>query len=107
MIPFIFHAVLHCYMLWLFQQKNKNIVNKLITFGVTLYTLPSARITTSSYLVTVDLYVIHELQDQSSPNFVQTSAPTQGRFLKQVWCHQPVTLPWDYSKPNQINGEKT
>jgi len=48
--------------------------------------------------------------DQSPPNFAQTSTPTQGRFLTQVWPCQPD--PWPWHTPNsktykQITGEKT
>jgi len=31
-------------------------------------------------------------REQSLPNLVQTSSPTQGRFLTQMWSSQPD--PW-------------
>jgi len=46
---------------------------------------------------------------QSPPNFAQTSTPTQGRILTQVWPRQPKPpdpgVP-QTPKPKQIMGEK-
>jgi len=39
-----------------------------------------------------------KLPDQSPSNFAQTSTPTQGRFLTQVWPCQPNLLTPGYPK---------
>jgi len=44
--------------------------------------------------------------DQSSPSFVQTSTPTQGRFLTQVWPHLPDALTLVYPKLQNLNRSR-
>jgi len=53
---------------------------------------------------------MREMPDQSLPNFVQTSVPTQGNVLNND-MPQPMQTPGpgvtQTPKPKQITGEKT
>jgi len=48
-----------------------------------------------------------EMLDQFPPNFVQTSTPTRGRFLTQVWHRQPNPLTPGYPKIKNLNRSIT
>jgi len=49
------------------------------------------------------MYLCPSFTDQSPPNFAQTSIPTQGRYLTQVWPHQPDSLIPGYLKLQNLN----
>jgi len=49
---------------------------------------------------------MHEQQDQSPSNFVQISAPTQRRFLIQVWPCQLNPLTPGYPKLQNLNRSR-